>query len=150
MARPSVRTLGYLAGWLGAAALAVAVGLFAVTGVGASVRDRGPLNGQQRAFEAAGLGTPGAVTPDPAAERREQVFDDDFGSITVACRGAVAYGVEAAPAPGWTTIGFEPGPDDDVDAVFSSGARSIELEVYCNGGRPTLSDREDQTLGDGD
>ncbi len=45
-------------------------------------------------------------------------------------------------------MSFEPGPDDDVDAVFSQGRRSIELEVFCNQGRPTLAEQEEHELAD--
>jgi hypothetical protein len=62
----------------------------------------------------------------------------------------VAYGIAADTAPGWRTVSFEPGPDDDVDAVFSNRSRSIELEVYCNRGEPTVGDREYKTIPDDD
>ncbi|WP_134767613.1 hypothetical protein [Nocardioides sp. 1609] len=144
MARPSARALGYVAAWLGAAAVAVTVGLVAVSSVGASVRDRGPLT----AASDPTLET--SATPDPAAERREDVFDGDYGSVTVACQGALAFGIRADPAAGWTTVLLDTEADDDIEAVFSSGPRSIEIEFYCDGGRPTVSDFEDQTLSDDD
>ena len=54
--------------------------------------------------------------------------------------------VPDAPAAGWRVISFERGPDDDVDAVFASGRRSVELEVFCNRGEPTLAELETKTL----
>ncbi|GAA5152071.1 hypothetical protein GCM10023340_31770 [Nocardioides marinquilinus] len=150
MVRPTPRTLGYLAAWLGAAVVAVAVGLFAVTGVGASVRDRGPLTGQAQAVEAALADQEGFVTPDPDAERTSRVFEGEYGSFTVSCQGAVAYGDAVDPAPGWRALPYEQGPDDDIDVLFASGNRSIELEVYCNDGEATISDREVKTLPDED
>lgn len=143
MPRPSDRGLGYLgylAAWLGAAAVAVTVGLVAVTGVGASVRDRGPLAAES------GPSASGGVSPDPAAKRREDVFKGDYGTVTVACQGALAFGVRAEPAAGWRTVLLDTEPDDDVEAVLASGRRSIEIEFYCNAGRPTISDLEDQTV----
>ena len=37
-----------------------------------------------------------------------------------------------------------------MDAVFANRGRSIEIEVYCNQGRPTVSDLERKTLPDDD
>lgn len=45
-------------------------------------------------------------------------------------------------------ISFEAGPDDDVDVILASGRRSIEVEVFCNGGVPVVSDREVKFLPD--
>jgi len=47
-------------------------------------------------------------------------------------------------------VSYEPGPDDDVDAVFANRGRSIELEVCCTRGEPTISEIERNTLPDGD
>ena len=43
-------------------------------------------------------------------------------------------------------VSYEQGPDDDVDAVFSNGRRSIDLEVYCSRGRPTVAEIENNRL----
>ena len=45
-------------------------------------------------------------------------------------------------------VSFEGGPDDDVDAVFSNGRRSFDLEVFCNRGEPTVAEIEENTLPD--
>ena len=45
-------------------------------------------------------------------------------------------------------MSFEPGPDDDVDAVFANAGRSVELEVFCNRGTPTLAEIERHDLPD--
>ena len=52
------------------------------------------------------------------------------------------------PEGGWRIVSWEKGPDDDVDAVFSDGQNSVDLEVFCNRGRPTLAELERNTLGD--
>ena len=127
--------------WIVAAALAVTVGVVAVTSVGASVRDRGPLGN-----DVPDDVSEGSSTPEPSTPSVKRSIEDEFGSFEVACRGAVAYGVEAVPAEGWRVVSYEQGPDDDVDAVFAAGDRSIEVEVYCNQGQPTLGDREVKTL----
>lgn len=136
------RWIGYVVAWLAAAAVAVTVGVLAVSSVGASVRDRGPLGNEVQRVEAA----EGSATPQPGAERVRRTVEDEFGTFEVECRGAVAYGLSTDTAPGWRTVSFEPGPDDDVDAVFARHGDSIEVEVYCNQGRPTLSDLERKTL----
>lgn len=146
MARPTPRTLGYVAAWVLAASLAVTVGLVAVTSVGASVRDRGPLTGEAQAVRDVRGQDDVTITPDPRAARSSRSFDGDWGSFDVTCQGATALGDGARGATGWRVVSYEEGPDDDVDAVFASGVRSVELEVYCNAGRPTLADLEDKTL----
>ena len=47
-------------------------------------------------------------------------------------------------------MSFERGPDDDVDAVFANAGRSIDLEVFCNRGRPTVAEIEFNELPDED
>jgi hypothetical protein len=142
-ARRRRRLTGYAVGWLAAAAVAVTIGVVAVSSVGASVRDRGPLGNDVPDDLAEGTST-----PEPSARSISHTIEDEFGSFEAACRGAVAYGLAAAPAAGWRVVSYEQGPDDDVDAVFARGDRSIELEVYCNRGRPTIGDREVKTLPD--
>lgn len=141
-ARGRRRLVGYVVAWLVAAAVAITVGVVAVSSVGASVRDRGPLGNDVPDVDA----TEGAATPDPVAARVERTVEGEFGAFTVGCRGAVAYGLSTSPAAGWRVVSYEEGPDDDVDAVFARGDRSVELEVYCNQGRPTIGDREVKTL----
>lgn len=136
------RLLGYVAIWVVAALAAVAVGVIAVSSVGASVRDRGPLG---NAVPSSGA-TEGAGAPQPSGPSIARTIRDEFGTFEVECRGVVAYGLGATTTNGWRTVSFERGPDDDVDAVFSRADRSIELEVYCNQGEPTIGDREVKTL----
>lgn len=148
------RRLGAGAGlallWVVAAVAAVAVGVAAVNGLGDQIRDRGPLGDNQLVREA-GERTSSA-TPDPDDTVVEETFTADFGEFVVACQGMYAFAVEARPdeAAGWRTVSYEPGPDDDIDAVFSNGSRTQEVEVYCNLGRPVLSEIEDNTLPDDD
>jgi hypothetical protein len=133
----------YVVAWLVAAVLAVTVGVLAVTSAGAALRDRGQIG---TALPAADAGT--TPTPVEGAERVATDLEDEYGVFAVECRGTVAYGIEARPdtATGWRVISYETGPDDDVDAVFAKGPRSIEVEVFCNRGRPTVSDREEHVL----
>lgn len=138
------KRVGYAGAWLLAVVVATAVGLAAVSTVGASVRGRGPLGGDVGGTVSS-LET-GPVSVDPKASTVERAIKGDWGTFLVQCRGVYAVGLRATPAAGWRVVSFEEGPDDDVDAVFSSGGRSVDLEIYCNRGRPTVGDEEHNTL----
>jgi len=131
--------------WVVAVVVAVGVGLTAVDLVGASVRGRGPL-GSQVDRDADRVESRAKV--DPNASRVEDAFQGNYGTLRVACQGVFAIAVKAQPnsARGWEVVSYEPGPDDDVDAVFRNGQRSVELEVFCNSGRPTIAEIERKRL----
>ena len=151
MLQPSTRRAFVFAlGWLLAAAASVAVGVIVVDQLGASNRDRGPI-GDNELIRQAEL-TEGSATPDPEAEVVRRSIEEEFGSFVVECRGVYAYGVEALPdqAAGWRVVSFERGPDDDVDAVFAQERRSIDIEVFCNRGVPTLAEIERNELPEDD
>ena len=151
MPQPSNRrALAWLLGWLLAAAASVAVGVVVVNQLGDSFRDRGPI-GDNELIRQAEL-TEGSATPDPDAEVVRRSIDEEFGSFVVECRGIYASGVETRPdlAAGWREISFERGPDDDVEAVFAQDRRSIEIEVFCNRGEPTVAEIERNELPEGD
>jgi hypothetical protein len=137
------RLVGYAVAWSVAASVAVTVGVVSVTTMGDTIRDRGPLGN-----EVARLAEleEGEARPDPGDPRVTQRIEGEYGSFVVACQGAVALGVAADGAAGWRVVSYEPGPDDDVDAVFSNRRRSVELEVFCNRGQPTLAEIERKTL----
>lgn len=144
--RPGSRRIWWLAAaWALTATVAVAVGVLAVSSVGASVRDRGPLGSQAPALAEQ---TEGQMQVDPEATRLRRTFSGEFGAFEVECRGVVAFGISTTTKAGWRTVSYEPGPDDDVDAVFARRSRSIELEIYCNSGRPAIADREIKSLPD--
>jgi len=142
-----VRRAGFTFAWLLAATLAITIGIVAVTQVGASIRGRGPLGNE--VIRTAELGE-GSARPDPDAARIREVIEEEFGQFVVECQGVVAYGIAARPdtATGWRVVSYERGPDDDVDAVFAQRRRSIEIEVFCNRGRPTVAELERNTLPD--
>lgn len=52
--------------------------------------------------------------------------------------------------PAWRIVSYERGPDDDVDAVFGNRLESVDLEVFCNRGEPTVAEIERNTLPDDD
>ncbi|GAA1996738.1 hypothetical protein [Nocardioides kribbensis] len=137
------RVVGYALAWGLAAALAVTIGVLAVTSLGDSIRGRGPLGSNELIRNAE---QDDDAPYDPQGESIRTVVRDEFGGFVVECQGFTAIGVEPRPARGWTTVSYETGPDDDVDAIFTSGARSIEVEVFCNAGVPTVAEIERKTL----
>ena len=137
---------GLALAWVVVTTLAVAVGLVAVSTVGAQVRGRGPLGNEViRTSQLEGTASP---DPDDASVTREVA--GEWGVFVVRCQGVVAFGEEVRPAraAGWRVVSYERGPDDDVDAVFSNGRRSFDLEVFCNRGEPTVAEVEENTLPD--
>jgi hypothetical protein len=131
--------------WAATTAVAVMVGIFAVSTVGATIRDRGPV-GDEVVRDPAATSVPTPSQEEPGV--RDEV-SGEWGAFVVECRDTWAYGVAARPdrVAGWRVVSWEKGPDDDVDAVFSDGRNSVDLEVYCNRGRPTLAELERNTLG---
>ncbi len=133
-----MRPMGLVAVWLVVAAVAVTIGVLTVTRVGDTLRDRGPLGNEAARSDL----QEGRAEPDPDQALVERTFAEEFGEVDIACQGAFARGIEARAAAGWRTIKFETGPDDDIDGVFAKGDRSIEIEIFCNRGTPTISEIE--------
>jgi hypothetical protein len=141
------RNAGLVAAWVVAVAAAVVIGVVAVSTVGASIRGRGPLGSEVDRDAAAHPEQ--APRKDPTADRVRETFEDEFGSFVVQCRGVSASVVAVRPdeSAGWQVVSYDAGPDDDVDAEFSDGRHSVEMEVFCNRGRPTVAELERHTLG---
>lgn len=137
--------------WAGTTVLAVLVGVFAVSTVGATIRDRGPVGDEVARDTSIDPSGPASV-PSPEGPTVGDAISGEWGSFDVECRDTWAYGVGVRPdkAAGWRVVSWEKGPDDDVDAVFSDGRNSVDLEVFCNRGRPTLAELERNTLGEDD
>jgi len=132
--------------WAAATVVAVIAGVFAVSTVGATIRDRGPVGDEV----ARATSVPSPSVPEPDAPAVSDEITGEWGAFVVECRDTWAYGVGVRPDKegGWRAVSWEQGPDDDVEAVFSDARSSVELEVFCNRGRPTLADLERNTLGD--
>ena len=132
--------------WAATTAVAVLVGVFAVSTVGATIRDRGPIGDDVMRDTVADS----TSVPAPRGPRVRDDIAGEWGAFDVECRDTWAYGVGVRPdrEAGWRIVSWEKGPDDDVDAVFSDGQNSVDLEVFCNRGRPTLAELERNTLGD--
>jgi hypothetical protein len=137
--------------WLLAVALATWFGLIAVNAVGSAARDRGPLG------EAVSLA--GSEGDDPPTGGAAMHLDDpiikrtlagEYGTFDVGCQGpyAIGEGAMAAGTGGWRLVRFEPGPDDDVEAIFTNDAEFVELEVFCDGGIPTIAELDRSVMTD--
>ncbi len=138
--------VGYAVLWIAAAVVCVAVGVVAVTVVGAGLRDRGPIGSESLVARE----DPTSLPVDPDDPTYADTVTGEFGEFDVECQGVVIRGDQPRPAAGWRTVTYERGPDDDVDAVFESRTQVIEIEVYCNGGRPTIAEQEVGTRPDQD
>lgn len=139
------KRIGFGIAWVVATVLAVTLGVVAVSTAGASLRERGPVGENVSPREVSADSTP---SPDPEATRVRERITGEWGAFVVECQGTYAYGVTTLPATsdGWRIVSYEQGPDDDVDAVFSDGKNSVDLEVFCNAGRPTVAELERNTL----
>ena len=100
--------------------MAVLVGVLAVSTVGATIRDRGPVGDDG---DARRLDPRPVVRPVPEGPAVRDEIAGEWGAFDVECRDTWAYGVGVRPdkAAGWRIVSCEKGPDDDVDAVFSDG-----------------------------
>ena len=116
--------------------------------VGHAARGSGPL-GQAVAGQGSSTGSEPPGAGDLGAVRR--VIDQDFGKFEVGCTGPVARGLSATAAADtpWRVVRFEPGPDDDVEAEFRSRDEVVDLEVFCNRGRPTVAELDRSQITDG-
>ena len=132
--------------WAVVTTVAVLAGVLAISTVGATIRDRGPV-GDDVARDTSVQATD---VPSPEGPKGRDEVAGEWGAFVFECRATWAYGVGVRPdeAAGWRIVSWEKGPDDDVDAVFSDGRRSVDLEVFCNRGRPALAELERNTLGE--
>lgn len=146
------RPVLYATAWAVAVVVAIGVGLAAVETVGDAIRGRGPLGGEVIRGAADTEESVRRSRPDPDDSVVSRDLTGDWGTFTVACQGAYASGRDAVAdtGNGWRVIRFEPGPDDDVDAVFSSRRHLVEIEVFCNRGLPTIAEIERDNLTDSD
>lgn len=130
--------------WALALVIATSLGLLAVGSVGDAVRGRpvGP--------EVIDVTTPPPApeTPDPGQREVREELVNDFGTFVVGCRGAFATGVDAEAADGWEVTRVEPGPDDDVEVVFVSETELVEMEAFCNRGRPAIAELDRSQIRD--
>ena len=143
------RALLYLGIWLGAVAVATGIALAAIGAVGDAARGRGPIGAEVTPLQDSDP-DPEEIPSDLPGRTRD--IKGEYGTFRVSCEGPYAAGirVEVNKAAGWSVLSYEKGPDDDVDAVFTQPGRSVEVEVYCNQGVPTVGDVERATFIDED
>lgn len=134
-----MRRLIYPGLWLLSVVVATGIALAAIGVVGDAARGRGPLGAEPLQDHDR---SPEDIASDAPTRTRD--IRGGFGTFTVSCQGAYAVGERVSPdrSAGWRVLSYEPGPDDDVDAVFTRPGRSIEVEVFCNQGIPTVADIE--------
>ena len=147
------QTLLAFAGWLAAAAVAVAVGVGAVRFIGSGITggDGDVLSPQQVAEQLA----PGAASPLPAltaappalpgslpgslnqsiSERRP--FTGPGGTVVAVCVDRQAFLMTWSPAPGYSVERIERGPYEHADVRFEGSAGRSEVRVRCVDGQPT-------------
>lgn len=149
------RTLLVIAGWAGAAVLAVLVGIAAIGVIGADLTDAGtrPRTEAQVARELASLpstvppvpsGSPSRPSPRPSASQAageapvavSRTLATRGGTVVARCAGGRPRIVTMSPAPG-----FSLHEQDGVEGEFRSTSDNhdrVKFAIACSGGRPTL------------
>ena len=134
---------------LAATAVAVLVGVFAVSTVGATIRDRGPL-GNEVLRNAAEIEPTAGPSPTRTPAVRDEVIDEEFGRVRRRVPRHVGVRRRRAPRHGGRLAGrqLREGSRRRRGRGLQRRPRSVELEVFCNRGRPTVAELERNTLGD--
>ncbi|MEU8230830.1 hypothetical protein AB0C12_14650 [Actinoplanes sp. NPDC048967] len=150
------RMLLVTAGWLGAAVLAVLVGLAAVSviGNGLTTPETRPLSAAEVADELArqvavspsasqGSGSRPAVTPSVSAAPPTQTFPTRAGTVVGRCVGSRPEVVSMSPRQGYELHEQDRGlQDDDAEGEFRAqgggGRDRVKFEIVCRAGIPAL------------
>ncbi|GAA3336752.1 hypothetical protein GCM10020358_10530 [Amorphoplanes nipponensis] len=147
------RNLLVAVGWLGAAGLAVLVGLAAISviGNGLTQPETRPLSAAEVADElarqvtvspsaAVGAGSRPAPTSSPAAPT--VTFPTRAGTVVGRCAGSRPEVVSMSPRQGYELHEQDRGwQDDDAEGEFrsqSDGRDRVKFEIVCRAGRPVL------------
>lgn len=146
------------AGWLGAAVVAVLVGLGAISviGNGLTEPETRPLSAAEVADELArqASAAPPASTgagqrpPSPSATAATRTFPTRAGTVVGRCTGSRPEVLSMSPRQGYELHEQDRGPqEDDAEGEFrgqDDGTDRVKFEVVCPGGVPTLvEDRDD-------
>jgi len=143
-----------VAGWLAAAALAVAVGLGVVQLIGAGLtltvsQPRSAAEVERAAppvAASAGLGPPSVAPTDvaPSGAGEGKVIRTDGGTVTARCVGSRVQLSAITPASGYR-VHDRPGsePADEAEVSFR-GNRRYDVRASCPGGRlqPDIRERD--------
>jgi hypothetical protein len=156
------RALLVAAGWLGAAVLAVLVGLGAISVIG-----NGLTSGSTAALSAADVDrqlreqTPTTSAPAPTgteptgteptgtmppAETEPTADSTRGGTVVARCVGTRAEIVAMSPAQGFAVHEKDQGPQDDAEGEFRGSADDrdrVKISVTCADGRPSVSARSE-------
>jgi hypothetical protein len=148
------RSLLVAAGWLGAAVLAVLVGLGAISVIG-----NGLTSGSTPALSAADVDrqlraetpTPTPTGPQPTGPQptgpAEPTAESTRGGTVVArCVGTQAEIVAMSPAQGFAVHERDQGPQDDAEGEFRGSADDhdrVKITVTCADGHPSVSARSE-------
>jgi hypothetical protein len=156
------RALLVAAGWLGAAVLAVLVGLGAISVIG-----NGLTSGSTPALSAADVDrqlreqTPTTSAPAPTgteptgteptgtmppAETEPTADSTRGGTVVARCVGTRAEIVAMSPAQGFAVHEKDQGPQDDAEGEFRGSADDrdrVKISVTCADGRPSVSARSE-------
>jgi hypothetical protein len=144
------QTLLVVAGWLGAAVLAVVVGLTAINVIGAGLtssqaRPRTPAEVDREL-----AGVPPAATslgsrPSPSVTSAQPTGLNTHGGTVVAhCAGGQAEILTMSPDPGFEAHEWDRGPQREAEGEFRSTSDNHDrgkFSVTCRSGQPSLSAR---------
>lgn len=137
------RPLLAVAGWLGAAAVATAIGLVATGTIGTSITGTTttPLS-QQQVDRALARSSPApsrqpAVTPPAAPGGVTRVLDTPGGTIIARCHTGQATLRSWSPAQGYDAENITAGPAPIAAITFEAENTEIQVRVNCPAGIPT-------------
>jgi hypothetical protein len=158
------RPLIVLAGWLGAAMLALSIGLAATNVIGddLSTASSVPLSGAEvekrlgavPTSTSAGTATASAPASAPASASASaaastpaairKTFPTRGGTVIARCTGARVEIVGMSPAQGWAVHEQDSGPRTDAEAEFRGTAddhQRVKVDVRCSDGTPVIEVR---------
>ncbi|MFG2041782.1 hypothetical protein [Dactylosporangium sp. NPDC048998] len=76
------------------------------------------------------------VVPGSSPSGVQRLLTSPGGTVVARCTGSSVYLVSWSPAQGYQVTHVERGPGRTAEVAFR-GARRVEIEVRCVGGRPT-------------
>jgi hypothetical protein len=153
------RGLLVAAGWIGAAVLAAAVTLAAVSSIGSGIFGDSTRTLDQSEIAAALASSPaateqqtspptgsptaiGSPASDPPVASATQAFDSAGGSVVARCNGRDAQVVTWTAAQGFR-VEAENQQGHDVEIEFESDERDVRVRITCVDGVPTAEVDED-------
>ncbi|WP_092596624.1 hypothetical protein [Actinopolyspora xinjiangensis] len=145
------RTALAVLGWCCAAALAVGVGLAAVSALGRGILDGGPPMTspeqvrRELARPAPSAGGDGSERPDPSGAGSTEVDRTPGGTVTAGCSEDELASLRSwSPAQGFRAGDVRDGPAEEAELTFESEETEVEITVVCDGTRPLVSTEIDR------